>query len=249
MSRPEENTFVSLRKAEGERRADLRDDDVLKMGRESYRVRVVRKNELAIKPSWHETIPHLDSQQTSCRICLSEEMTHERDYLVSPCRCAGSCASTHLECLRLWMRSRLQLRATNHVKTYNFRLFTCEICKARLPRFVRVGGEVLPLLPMSMESHYVAFERVGDDPVLHMVETKDIAELQIGRNDKYEFYLEEMSISRNHARLFFRKNRVEVEDSGSKFGTFLLLRRRLPLRREVNMYCGRWMFRISADSQ
>lgn len=43
----------------------------------------------------------------SCRICLGDE-TSESNLLVSACRCSGSCALVHVECLKIWIDSKIK---------------------------------------------------------------------------------------------------------------------------------------------
>ena len=67
-----------------------------------------------------------------CKVCLSEEQTSD-NFLVSPCKCKGSCASIHLLCLKQWIQSKICKETQGIVDSYNFTKFECEICKDPFP--------------------------------------------------------------------------------------------------------------------
>jgi E3 ubiquitin-protein ligase DOA10 len=72
------------------------------------------------------------SDLKSCRICLGEENTPQNS-LISPCKCAGTMSSIHLECLREWLNSK-RTKKDGIVKTYCWKALECELCKERFPQ-------------------------------------------------------------------------------------------------------------------
>ena len=42
-----------------------------------------------------------------CKICLVNEGQSQKDYIVSPCKCSGSCSAVHVECLKSWISQKL----------------------------------------------------------------------------------------------------------------------------------------------
>lgn len=43
----------------------------------------------------------------SCKFCLCEEQTDD-NILISPCNCKGSCEGVHIECLKMWINSKIK---------------------------------------------------------------------------------------------------------------------------------------------
>jgi len=77
-----------------------------------------------------------------CRICLCEE-SDENDPLISPCKCAGTMSSIHLECLREWLNSKRSKKDGDFVKTYCWKAMECELCKERFPGQIFLDGTIL----------------------------------------------------------------------------------------------------------
>lgn len=47
--------------------------------------------------------------------------------------------------------------------------------------------------------------------------------VRIGRGDRSDLVLHDMSISRKHAKLYINSGEIHLEDDQSKFGTFVVL--------------------------
>ena len=71
-------------------------------------------------------------EKNACKICL-EEAEEETDFLLNPCRCAGSCGTVHLNCLLQWIGVKVKKEVIGGTLHYNFEKFECEVCKAELP--------------------------------------------------------------------------------------------------------------------
>ena len=76
----------------------------------------------------------------TCKVCLSDEQT-PYNFLVSPCKCKGSCASIHIECLKKWIQSKICKETQGVVDSYNFTKFECEICKVPFPEKIVRNNE------------------------------------------------------------------------------------------------------------
>lgn len=50
-----------------------------------------------------------ENPENACRICMYTSSTM-KDPLIAPCKCSGTMRFIHLECLREWLRSKLQVR-------------------------------------------------------------------------------------------------------------------------------------------
>ena len=107
------NTFVNVHSERGVRAVYLKDKDIIKMGKELYQVHRNNRN------IGEGTMIQLQPELGICRICLSSDNSRPEDYLVSPCRCSGSCSSIHLSCLREWIRHRVVLKHSKKAITYS----------------------------------------------------------------------------------------------------------------------------------
>lgn len=93
----QENNISSMKLYEG---------DTIKIGREFLTVRF--KIQGSMRHAWDERVfTQREIIEGTCRICLSQEKGSRSDFLISPCRCIGSCEYVHLECLRKWLYKRV----------------------------------------------------------------------------------------------------------------------------------------------
>lgn len=58
------------------------------------------------------------NEQPNCRICLGEEEDKTQNELISPCLCAGTMKTIHVECLKQWLNSKRTSRTANNLITY-----------------------------------------------------------------------------------------------------------------------------------
>jgi pSer/pThr/pTyr-binding forkhead associated (FHA) protein len=57
--------------------------------------------------------------------------------------------------------------------------------------------------------------------------------------------LEDMSISRKHAKLHIKQGTVQLEDDNSKFGTFVVLQGCMQNCKEATLMSSKWTFNLS----
>lgn len=70
------------------------------------------------------------SSPSECKICLMSEGQCKKDYVVSPCKCSGSCSSVHVECLKNWISQKIEVgKGGQKLHSYDMSKFNCEICK------------------------------------------------------------------------------------------------------------------------
>ncbi len=83
----------------------------------------------------------------ACRICLQAEDT-EQDRIIHPCTCQSSIGSVHVGCFRQWIKFRVsKLKGdSENGAAFHTSLLTCEICKKDLPKAIRSGSQILPVL-------------------------------------------------------------------------------------------------------
>ena len=79
-----------------------------------------------------------DSTQKVCRICYQEE-DDENNPLIQPCLCSGSMKFIHLKCLKQWIytRSCILIENNEYCNIFLLKEVDCELCKNKLPDYVR----------------------------------------------------------------------------------------------------------------
>lgn len=93
----------------------------------------------------------------SCKICLSDE-TAPDNVLLSPCKCKGSCELVHMNCLKVWIDSKVKKQVNGIATTYNFTKFECEICKEPFPKSVLLKGKKIEMISIEKpQKPYIIF--------------------------------------------------------------------------------------------
>lgn len=83
-----------------------------------------------------------------CKICLVSEGQSKKDYVVSPCKCSGSCSAVHVECLKSWIAQKLEVgNGDKRLKTYDMSKFHCEICKEKYPEVLQIENSIIDITP------------------------------------------------------------------------------------------------------
>ncbi len=96
----------------------------------------------------------------ACRICLGDE-ENKTNPLISPCMCAGTMKTIHVDCLKQWLNSKRTQRIAHNISTYCWKQIECELCKMRLPFTVIHQDETISLLEYDKpKSHYYVLESV-----------------------------------------------------------------------------------------
>ena len=85
--------------------------------------------------------------------------------LISPCSCIGFQKFIHLECLRQWINSKLEVRASpGGGSMISLKHAKCEICLKPLPLKIKILGKELPLIdihrPIAHTPRYAVFETI-----------------------------------------------------------------------------------------
>ena len=70
-----------------------------------------------------------------CKYCMCSE-AENGDFLMSPCKCAGSCSVVHFNCLKEWNKAKLEKNSAPGVTIYTMNDFHCEVCKAPYPHYI-----------------------------------------------------------------------------------------------------------------
>ena len=52
----------------------------------------------------HEAKEHIAG---NCKFCLCDDSDAE-NFMISPCKCKGSCEGVHVQCLKMWIDSKVK---------------------------------------------------------------------------------------------------------------------------------------------
>lgn len=64
----------------------------------------------------------LVANEGTCKFCLCDDSSDD-NFLISPCKCKGSCEGVHVQCLKMWIDSKVKKEVTGMVVSYNFTKF------------------------------------------------------------------------------------------------------------------------------
>jgi len=172
-----------------------------------------------------------ETEDSVCRICLEEGDCDEQGPLIRPCACRGSIESVHLGCLRQWISCRMGLMDEDRGSTCLVKQMDCDLCKQAYPSHVCVGGVSTPLVEVPQpEGPFVVLEqmsrsrRAGGSAGVLVASLAHDGVLTIGRANGTGFRVDDVSISRLHAKISFREGRFILEDNKSRFGTLVCMR-------------------------
>jgi len=128
----------------------------------------------------------------------------------------------HLKCLKQWLKQRVQTIQTDDSAIITLKLLNCELCKAAYPFAIYFNDHIYELIECKLpKCSYIVFEHRENSLII--ISFTECKEFRIGRSSESEIMLNDMSVSREQAVLFFEDNEVWIEDTGSKFGTLLLM--------------------------
>ncbi|CXI31090.1 FHA domain protein, putative [Plasmodium berghei] len=163
----------------------------------------------------------------NCRICLCE-YENEGNPLISPCKCKGSMKYIHLNCLRTWMKGRLNVRSDgDSTVSFFWKQLSCELCKFPYPTYIYVQNKYLELYEIPKpELPYMIIELLNDKSKgFYIVSLANAKSARMGRGHDSDVRINDISVSRFHALIKFLNGNFYIEDCKSKFGTLIQIRR------------------------
>ena len=184
------------------------------------------------------------NKEILCRICY-EEKDEKDNPLIQPCNCHGSLKYIHLNCLKQWLKTNTYILYENNefCKTYKYKEAECELCKTKLPDYIRHKGKLYEINDFGDDfKNYIIFECLtldkNNNKFLYVASLDNNNKLlSIGRGNDCNLILSDASISRNHCALRFNNKKVFLEDCGSKFGTLILYHEeKIKLVDELQLY-------------
>lgn len=73
-----------------------------------------------------------------CKFCWLNEDSDENP-LMTPCKCAGGVGFIHFECLKQWMKTKVNEKKTSSTTTQHWKKFACELCHESYPYAFKIG--------------------------------------------------------------------------------------------------------------
>ena len=184
-----------------------------------------------------------------CRICYMGETDKKINPLIKPCQCSGSMKYIHYECLLHWLKTKVLVNNNSYYNNgfftvYILNLIECELCKNRLPNYIKHSNKVYSLIDYdkfdkekkilkknkndSFNDNYIIFDEITPgkegNKYRYLVNFDENNSIKIGRGLEMQLILNDISVSRNHCRLKLdEEGNIILEDNNSKFGTLVLI--------------------------
>ena len=199
-----------------------------------------------------------------CKICYSEDNDKENNPLVHLCNCNGGLRFSHFQCIKKWMETKLIKKENEKktVKSYNIKSFNCEICKTPYPFKFKLNGIKKPFELIEIQKpegcDYIVLESLNqmkekcNFKSIHVIQLTG-EELIIGRGHESDIRINDISVSRNHAKLKYNveNGTLSLRDLKSKFGTLILIKKPLKIKeKKIHLQIGRtyveaWLMRMT----
>ena len=228
----EGNLWTVVRFLQGSKKGlELDTNSVIKLGRVVFRVKEIGEGQEPERPdpSLSEATMEIDQEageEMTCRICY-ERQTSRENPLLSPCRCDGTVKYLHLNCLKMWIKSKVTTRQTDNSVTYQWKTIECDICKLELPLTLKTKTAQVNLFQHDKPSApYIVLEACSTDrasvKALHVIMMSNGKQtIRLGRGHDSDVRINDISVSRCHAMIRYEGGRFLIEDNDSKFGTLV----------------------------
>lgn len=201
-----------------------------------------------------EELPNSETTRSfvlPCRICLSEMFSPENP-LISPCKCGGTMKYIHLKCLQQCLMSKLTTKSSDCVLSFSWKKLGCDLCKKTYPYKLILQGRTIDLLDIPKPpGQYLILEALCKDKTsqkgLHVIHMGSKSCVKVGRAQDCELRITDISVSRNHAKINYIGGNFYLEDSGSKFGTLIQIKRPVLFEenKDVKVQSGRSLINYS----
>lgn len=219
---------------------ELVTNSVIKLGRVIFRVKEIGEGLEPDRPDQPpvETSMEIDEEageEMTCRICYERQVTRDNP-LLSPCRCDGTVKYLHLNCLKMWIKSKVTTRQTDSSITYQWKTIECDICKLELPLTLKTKTTQVSLFQHDKPAvPYIVLEACPTDragaKALHVIMMSNGKQtIRLGRGHDSDVRINDISVSRCHAMIRYEAGEFLIEDNDSKFGTLVSAPRQIELR-------------------
>jgi hypothetical protein len=149
-----------------------------------------------------------------------------------PCKCAGTVGFIHFTCLKSWLGSKLHKKESADLTSMYWKTFECEICKSAYPYSFKIATKIYKLvdIPKPPTGYYMSLESLplekNTSRTIHVLNfTEQKKEFNMGRGHESEVRVNDISVSRLHAKIKYQPDGFYLEDNRSKFGTLILMKK------------------------
>ena len=202
-----------------------------------------------------------------CRICYIEEYDKINNPLIKPCKCSGSMKYIHYDCLLRWIKTKIidkkdTFYTNDFSSVYSLGIIECELCKSKLPDYIRHKNEIYSLLNFDKKfdedinlnykgeknnkrrkenkNSYVIFDLINptktENRFRFFVKFNENNIIRIGRGLENQLVLNDISVSRNHCQLRINNDgSILLEDNHSKFGSLVLIQKEIEILKGQNL--------------
>jgi len=186
-----------------------------------------------------------------CKCCWESHATLD-DPLFIPCVCKFS--HIHLSCLKIWMNSKKSEKdGSGNFKTYYWKKFMCEVCTTKYPLAIKADERNYSTVEYEKpEGNYLVLESLeqekNESRIIHIIKPSDLKDtFKLGRGHEADLRINDISVSRCHSFIKFKRNKFMLEDNMSKFGTLVLVKDKVPILPNYNkaMQVGRTVVNFS----
>ena len=172
-----------------------------------------------------------DTKNKLCRICYMEEDKDDpNNPLLQPCICSGSMKYIHYTCLKHWINNKcyVQIEKNDDCAIYMIKPVECELCKTKLPDFIRKKGILFPILELKPDfKNYLIFESLtldrNQNRFNYVVSLDQNKKICVGRGHDSNVVFSDISVSRTHCIFTLEGKNVFIQDNDSTFGTLVLI--------------------------
>ncbi|CAG9324502.1 unnamed protein product [Blepharisma stoltei] len=236
---------------EGYKGYKLSEDDIIKIGRIKLKVKEINyKGYEPIQELKDEEEDERPSNGAACRFCLGDT-EKDNNPLITPCKCSGSMRFIHYKCLQVWLMEKVKSKQTGNSVSYSWTQLQCEICKELYPTSIKIEGKLCPLIDVHKPPlPYIILQDLRNErseQSLHVLSSVDNSIVKIGRGHENEIRVSDISVSRCHSTIKISRNGFFLEDNDSKFGTLVLARKPVLLKRNSSLVvqCKRTVIQFS----
>ena len=180
-----------------------------------------------------------------CKFCYAEEADPFNNPMIHLCNCKGYLNYAHFNCIKYWMSTKI-IKKENDKKTvmnYFIPQFNCEICKVPFPfkfRLNRNKNKIYELIDIERPNcNYIILESLNqkkenneNHKFIHVIKLINEDDITIGRANNADIKINDISVSRLHAKLNFNFDQkcVQIIDLKSKFGSLVLIKDKIELK-------------------
>ena len=170
----------------------------------------------------------------ACRICYGTDFSIENP-LISPCICKGSMKYIHYQCLKNWLKSKIEIDLNINPEieeevglTYCAKDLICELCKYKFPDYINHNGKIYNISFYKPKyKQFIILESIRNDKYkskfIHILSFDNKNQISLGRSNDCDLSIPEISVSRFHCFIHKDNSKIFLEDNKSKFGTCILL--------------------------